>query len=125
MSRVTITIPAKSYVARVDAENRKIETAVEGVSLYTVKNVTDSEVELTAELNVVAAEMPYLIYNDKDEEVTISIVLTTDEADDVQYDDGHQRRFFCCQHGRQLVRPERSPRGPAHEGPVHRELKKP
>ena len=89
MSRVTITIPAKSYVARIDAENRKIETVVAGVSLYTVKNVSDSQVELTAELSVVAKEMPYLIYNDNDEEVTISIILTTDEADDVQYDSNH------------------------------------
>ena len=83
--RVSITIPAKSYVTRIDADKRQIETAVSGVSLYTVKSVTDSEVELTAELSVVKAEMPYLIYNDNDEEVTISIIVSTDDADDVEY----------------------------------------
>ena len=89
LKRVTITIPAKSYVARVDADKRQIETAVSGVSLYSVKNVTNTEVELTAELSVVKAEMPYLIYNDNDEEVTVSIVVSSEEADDVQYDSDH------------------------------------
>ena len=83
--RVSITIPAKSYVTRIDADKRQIETAVSGVSLYTVKSVTDSEVELTAELSVVKAEMPYLIYNDNDEEVTISIIVSTEDADGVEY----------------------------------------
>ena len=87
--RVSITIPAKSYVARIDADKRQIETAVSGVSLYSVKNVTNTEVELTAELSVVKAEMPYLIYNDNDEEKTISIVVSSEEADDVEYDDVH------------------------------------
>ena len=87
--RVSITIPAKSYVARIDADKRQIETAVSGVSLYSVKNVTNTEVELTAELSVVKAEMPYLIYNDNDEEVTVSIVVSSEEADDVEYDDVH------------------------------------
>ena len=87
--RITLVIPAKSYVARVDADKRQIEVAVSGVSLYSVKSVTDSEVELTAELNVVAAEMPYLIYNDTDEEQTISIVVSTEDADAVEYDNEH------------------------------------
>lgn len=89
LKRITLVIPAKSYVARVDADKRTIETAVEGVSLYSVKSVTDSEVELTAALSVVAAEMPYLIYNDTDEEQTISIVVSTDDADAVEYDSEH------------------------------------
>ena len=89
LKRITIVIPAKSYVARVDADKRTIETAVEGVSLYSVKSVTDSEVELTAALSVVDAEMPYLIYNDTDEEHTISIVVSTDDADAVEYDSEH------------------------------------
>jgi len=33
--------------------------------------------------------MPYLIYNDNDEEVTVSIVVSSEEADDVEYDDVH------------------------------------
>ena len=89
LKRITLVIPAKSYVARVDADNRQIEVAVDGVSLYSVKSVTDSEVELTAELNVIAAEMPYFIYNDNDEEVTVSIVVSSEEADDVLYDSEH------------------------------------
>lgn len=89
LKRITLVIPAKSYVARVDADKRTIETAVEGVSLYSVKSVTDSEVELTAALSVVGAEMPYLIYNDTDEEQTISIVVSTDDADAVEYDSEH------------------------------------
>jgi len=89
LKRISITIPAKSYVARVDADKRKIEIAVAGVSLYSVKSVTDKEVELTAELSVIATEMPYLIYNDNDEEVTISIVVSSEEADDVEYDSEH------------------------------------
>jgi len=89
LKRITLTIPAKSYMARIDADKRQIEVAVDGVSLYTVKNVTNTEVELTAELNVVAAEMPYFIYNDNDEEVTVSIVVSSEEADAVQYDSDH------------------------------------
>ena len=89
LKRVTITIPAKSYVARIDADKRQIETAVAGVSLYSVKNVTDSEVELTAALSVIAAEMPYLIYNDNDEGKAISIVVSSEDADDVTYDSDH------------------------------------
>ena len=89
LKRITIVIPAKSYVARVDADKRQIETAVAGVSLYSVKSVTDSEVELTAALSVVAAEMPFLIYNDNDEEKTISIVVSSEDADAVTYDSEH------------------------------------
>lgn len=83
LKRVTIVIPAKSYVARVDADKRQIETAVDGVKLYTVQNVTNSEVVLTSALTVVDAEMPYLIYNDNDEEKTISIVVSSNAADNV------------------------------------------
>ena len=89
LKRVTIVIPAKSYVARVDADKRQIENAVAGVSLRTVASVTNSEVVLTDELSVVAAEMPYLIYNDNDEEKTISIVVSAENADNVQYDSEH------------------------------------
>lgn len=89
LKRITLTIPAKSYMARIDADKRQIETAVAGVSLYSVKSVTDSEVELTAELSVIAAEMPYFIYNDNDEEVTVSIVVSSEDADDVLYDSEH------------------------------------
>ena len=83
LKRVTIVIPAKSYVARVDADKRQIETAVDGVKLYTVQNVTNSEVVLTSALTVVDAEMPYLIYNDNNEEKTISIVVSAENADNV------------------------------------------
>ena len=89
LKRVTIVIPAKSYVARVDADKRQIETAVAGVSLYTVASVTNSEVVLTSALTVVDAEMPYLIYNDNDEEKTISIVVSAEDADAVEYDSEH------------------------------------
>ncbi|MBQ7443775.1 MAG: hypothetical protein IJS59_07935 [Bacteroidaceae bacterium] len=89
VSRVTITIPAKSYMARIDGDKRQIETAVAGVSLYSVKNVSNTEVELTAKLSVVAAEMPYLIYNDNDEEVEVSLVVISEDADDVEYDSEH------------------------------------
>ena len=89
LKRITLTIPAKSYLARIDADKRQIESAVAGVSLYTVKSVTNTEVELTAELNVIAAEMPYFIYNDNDEEVTVSIVVSSEDANAVLYDSDH------------------------------------
>ena len=89
LKRIIITIPAKSYVARIDADKRQIENAVAGVSLYTVASVTNSEVVLTSALNVVDAEMPYLIYNDNDEEKTISIVVSSSDPDNVQYDSEH------------------------------------
>lgn len=89
LKRITLTIPAKSFMARIDADKRQIENAVAGVSLYTVASVTNSEVVLTAELSVIAAEMPYFIYNDNDEEVTVSIVVSSEEADDVDYDSEH------------------------------------
>ncbi|MBQ8065315.1 MAG: FIVAR domain-containing protein [Prevotella sp.] len=89
LKRITLVIPAKSYMARIDADKRQIETAVAGVSLFSVRNVTDSQVELTAELNVIAAEMPYLIYNDNDTEVEVSIIVSSNEPDNVAYDSDH------------------------------------
>ena len=89
VSRITLTIPAKSYMARIDGDKRQIETAVAGVSLYTVQNVTNTEVILTAELSVIAEEMPYFIYNDNDTEVEVSIIVSSEEADNVDYDSEH------------------------------------
>ena len=88
-SIVAITIPAKSYMARIDADKRQIENAVAGVKLYSVKSVTNTEVELTSELSVIAAEMPYFIYNDNDTEVEVSIVVSSEEADNVDYNSEH------------------------------------
>ena len=89
LKRITLTIPAKSYMARIDADKRQIETAVAGVKLYSVKSVTNTEVELTGELSVIAAEMPYFIYNDNDTEVEVSIIVSSEEADNVDYDSEH------------------------------------
>jgi hypothetical protein len=89
LKRITLTIPAKSYMARIDADKRQIENAVTDVKLYSVKSVTNTEVELTAELNVIAAEMPYFIYNDNDTEVEVSIVVSSEDADNVAYDSEH------------------------------------
>ncbi|MBQ8065056.1 MAG: hypothetical protein IJ200_05315, partial [Prevotella sp.] len=68
---------------------RQIETAVAGVKLYSVQNVTNTEVVLTGELGVIAAEMPYFIYNDNDTEVEVSIVVSSEDADNVDYDSEH------------------------------------
>lgn len=89
LKRITLTIPAKSYMARIDADKRQIENAVEGVKLYSVKSVSNTEVELTSELSVIAAEMPYFIYNDNDTEVEVSIVVSSEDANNVQYDSEH------------------------------------
>jgi len=89
VSRITLTIPAKSYMARIDADKRQIETAVAGVKLFSVKSVTNTEVVLTDELSVIAAEMPYFIYNDNDTEVEVSIIVSSEDADNVDYDSDH------------------------------------
>ena len=89
LKRITLVIPAKSYMARIDADKRQIENAVDGVKLYSAKSVTNTEVELTAELSVIAAEMPYFIYNDNDTEVEVSIIVSSEEADNVDYDSEH------------------------------------
>ena len=89
LKRITLTIPAKSYMARIDADKCQIEAAVAGVKLYSVKSVTNTEVELTAELSVIAAEMPYFIYNDNDTEVEVSIIVSSNEPDNVAYDSDH------------------------------------
>ena len=89
LKRITLTIPAKSYMARIDADKRQIETAVAGVKLYSVKSVTNTEVELTGELSVIAAEMPYFIYNDNDTEVEVSIIVSSNDPDNVAYDSDH------------------------------------
>lgn len=89
LKRITLVIPAKSYMARIDADKRQIENAVAGVKLYSVKSVTNTEVELTAELSVIAAEMPYFIYNDNDTEIEVSIVVSSSDADNVDYDSEH------------------------------------
>ena len=89
--RIYITIPAKSYVARIDADKRQIDAdgIVAGVSIYSVNSVAGNEVELTSKISVVGAEIPYLICNDNDEEKTISIIVSDADADDVQYDSDH------------------------------------
>ena len=89
LKRITLTIPAKSYMARIDADKRQIENGVDGVKLYSVKSVTATEVVLTDELSVIAAEMPYFIYNDNETEVEVSIVVSSEEADNVDYDSEH------------------------------------
>ena len=89
LKRIMLTIPAKSFMARIDADKRQIENAVAGVKLYSVKSVTSTEVELTSELSVIAAEMPYFIYNDNDTEVEVSIVVSSEDADNVDYDSDH------------------------------------
>ena len=89
LKRITLTIPAKSYMARIDADKRQIENAVDGVKLYSVKSVTNTEVVLTDELSVIAAEMPYFIYNDNDTEVEVSIIVSSEDADNVDYDSEH------------------------------------
>ena len=89
VSRITLTIPAKSYMARIDADKRQIENAVAGVNLYSVQNVTNTEVVLTDELSVIAAEMPYFIYNDNDTEVEVSIIVSSSDPDNVDYDSEH------------------------------------
>jgi hypothetical protein len=40
-------------------------------------------------LAVIAAEMPYFIYNDNDTEVEVSIVVSSEDADNVDYDSEH------------------------------------
>lgn len=87
--RVRITVSAKSYVARMMAENRKVEGVMADISLYSVKSVTDKEVELTAAISVVGKGIPFLIYNDSDGEQVVSLVATEDAADDVTYDVEH------------------------------------
>jgi hypothetical protein len=89
LKRITLVIPAKSYMARIDEDKRQIENAVDGVNLYSVNSVTNTEVVLTAELSVIAAEMPYFIYNDNDTEVEVSIVVSSEDADNVEYDSEH------------------------------------
>jgi hypothetical protein len=89
LKRITITIPAKSYVARMDADKRQIEEPINGVSIYSIKNVSNKQVELTSSINVVPAEMPYLIYNDNDEEVVVKIVISSNDADELSYDNEH------------------------------------
>jgi len=54
-----------------------------------VQNVTNTEVVLTDELSVIAAEMPYFIYNDNDTEVEVSIIMSSEDADNVEYDSEH------------------------------------
>ena len=89
LKRITLVIPAKSYMSRIDADKRQIENAVAGVKLYSVNSVTNTEVVLTGELGVVAAEMPYFIYNDNDTEVEVSIVVSSSDPDNVEYDSEH------------------------------------
>ena len=89
LKRITLVIPAKSYMARIDEDKRQIENAVDGVNLYSVNSVTNTEVVLTGELSVIAAEMPYFIYNDNDTEVEVSIVVSSEDADNVDYDSDH------------------------------------
>ena len=89
LKRVSITIPAKSYMSCIDADKRQIETAVSGVALYTVKSVSDTEVTLTSALNVVDAETPFIIYNNNDEDKTFCLVVSSSDADNVTYDSEH------------------------------------
>ena len=89
LDRITVTIPAKSFVTRCDTGNRQMETSVSGVTLHSVQSATSTQVQLTDAIGVVAAEMPYIIYNDNDVESSVSMVKSTESADQVTYDSQH------------------------------------
>ena len=89
LDRITVTIPAKSFVTRYDTGNRQMETSVSGVTLHSVQSATSTQVQLTDAIGVVAAEMPYIIYNDNDVESSVSMVKSTESADQVTYDSQH------------------------------------
>ena len=91
LKRVKLTIPAKSYVTYIDAEKRQMENAVSGVSLHTVTGINGDEVTLSSPISVVQAEMPFLFYNDNDAEASVSIIVSSTDADNVQYDSQHYK----------------------------------
>ena len=89
MKRITITIPAYGYVSLIDGNKRQMGTPISGVSLHSVKSVTSTEVELTEAINVVPAAMPFIVHNTNKEPVTVSLVVSSAEADNVTYDSEH------------------------------------
>ena len=76
---VEVTIAAGAFKTMYLEKKRTVKAAVEGVKLYTVTQVNADEEKavLSAELEVVDAEKPFIIYNEGTTEATIVLSVAT------------------------------------------------
>ncbi len=76
---VEVTIAAGAFKTMYLEKKRTVKAAVEGVKLYTVTQVNADEKKavLSAELEVVDAEKPFIIYNEGTTEATIVLSVAT------------------------------------------------
>ena len=80
LNYVEVQIPAKSFVTYRDNDHDlKLAVGSEG-ELYGVNSVTDTEVQLTAQLESVAKGWAFLIYNSTDAPITALLEKTTGGA---------------------------------------------
>ncbi len=75
--KVEVTVPAGSYATMFLDKKRAMETAVEGVKLYTITavDVANKQVVLSGELTVVDSQTPFIIANEGQADATIVLAV--------------------------------------------------
>ena len=75
--KVEVTVPAGSYATMFLDKKRALETAVEGVKLYTITavDVANKQVVLSGELTVVDSQTPFIIANEGQADATIVLAV--------------------------------------------------
>ena len=76
-----VTVPAGSYVTMFLDKKRAMETAVEGVKLYTITavDVANKQVVLSGELTVIDSQTPFIIANEgnADADIVLAVAVGT------------------------------------------------
>ena len=75
--KVEVTVPAGSYATMFLDKKRAMETAVEGVKLYTITavDVANKQVVLSDELTVIDSQTPFIIANEGQADATIVLAV--------------------------------------------------
>ena len=71
-----------------DATLKLSESSVDNAALYTITSVTDTTAVLSSKIDVAAAHTPLLVKNNSDDTMTVLLMPTDDDADDVTVYDG-------------------------------------
>lgn len=78
-----VTVPAGEYATLFVKEAVVVDEGSTDAVLYTIANVTESEAQLSDAIKVAPKETPLLVYNKSEQDKTILLIPTTENADEV------------------------------------------
>ena len=78
-----VTVPAGEYATLFVKEAVVVDEGSTDAVLYTIANVTESEAQLSEAIKVAPKETPLLVYNKSEQDKTILLIPTTENADEV------------------------------------------